>query len=158
MNDKSLIHLFSKETIKMLCQDLQLQELGDPSSESSHISECSRDPQLMEERGAGGEAILGERHLTRISLSFLSSMFSHFSSDRTRTLIHVLFFLSLLSENPLVCSCSSYTQKIWMRQRRKWLDTERRGPKVGPQCAEPRSLQGRHLLAVKVSCWINLAW
>ena len=38
-----------------------------------------------------------------------------------------------------------------MRQRRKWLDTERRGPKVGPQCAEPRSLQGRHLLAVKVS-------
>ena len=42
-----------------------------------------------------------------------------------------------------------------MRQHRKWLDTERRGPKVGPQCAEPRSLEGRHLLAVKVNGMIK---
>ena len=68
---------------------------------------------------------------------------------RHQTHVRALFSLSL-SENPLICSCSSYTQKIWMRQHRKWLDTERRGPKVGPQCAEPRSLEERHLLAVKV--------
>ena len=56
-----------------------------------------------------------------------------------------------VSGNPLVCSCSSYSQKIWMRQHRKWLDTDRRGVKVGPQCREPHGLAKRYLLSVKDS-------
>ena len=99
---------------------------------------------------------LRERHLTRIFPSLFARAFFHSTvhSERPPRLTHVVLF-SFLSENPLVCSCSSYTQKIWMRQHRKWLDTERRGPKVGPQCAEPRSLDDRHLLAVKVNTFVD---
>ena len=53
--------------------------------------------------------------------------------------------------NPLICSCQSYVQKIWLRQHRKWLSTEKRGSKVGPQCIEPTPLSDRYLLTVKDS-------
>ena len=123
----------------------------DPSLESSHIFGGSRGPQLMEEE----ESPLRERHLTRIYPSFLHFSIVHTFLNEWLRWTHVALFSPFLSGNPLVCSCSSYTQKIWMRQHRKWLDTERRGPKVGPQCAEPRSLEDRHLLAVKVNWLIN---
>ena len=62
------------------------EELGDPSSESSHISECPRDPQLMEERGRRSDP----RGATfNADFPFFTLLFSHFSRDRT--LIHVLF-------------------------------------------------------------------
>ena len=51
----------------------------------------------------------------------------------------------------MVCSCSSYNQKIWLRQHRKWLDAERRGSKIGPQCHEPTPISDRYLLTVKDS-------
>ena len=57
----------------------------------------------------------------------------------------------LVPGNPLVCSCSSYNQKIWLRQHRKWLDAERRGSKIGPQCHEPTPISDRYLLTVKDS-------
>ncbi|CAB4054560.1 unnamed protein product [Lepeophtheirus salmonis] len=34
--------------------------------------------------------------------------------------------------NPFICSCNSYTQKIWLRQHRKWLHVDRRGSKLNP--------------------------
>ena len=64
--------------------------------------------------------------------------------------IHENFFWHI-SGNPLVCSCSSYNQKIWLRQHRKWLDAERRGSKIGPQCHEPTPISDRYLLTVKDS-------
>ena len=53
--------------------------------------------------------------------------------------------------NPLICSCQSYVQKIWLRQHRKWLSTQKRGSKVGPQCTEPTPILDRYLLTVKDS-------
>ena len=53
--------------------------------------------------------------------------------------------------NPIICSCQSYAQKLWLRRHRKWLDTVRRGSKVGPQCQEPTPILNRHLLSVKDS-------
>ncbi|XP_040571793.1 uncharacterized protein [Lepeophtheirus salmonis] len=53
--------------------------------------------------------------------------------------------------NPFICSCNSYTQKIWLRQHRKWLHVDRRGSKVGPSCFEPIHLKDRYLLTIKDS-------
>ena len=60
-------------------------------------------------------------------------------------------FLLSFAGNPLICSCQSYVQKIWLRQHRKWLSTQKRGSKVGPQCTEPTPILDRYLLTVKDS-------
>ena len=59
--------------------------------------------------------------------------------------------LSYLIGNPLICSCQSYAQKLWLRRHRKWLDNDKRGSKVGPQCQEPTPILDRYLLSVKDS-------
>ena len=53
--------------------------------------------------------------------------------------------------NPLICSCQSYAQKLWLRRHRKWLDSNKRGSRVGPQCQEPTPILDRYLLSVKDS-------
>lgn len=53
--------------------------------------------------------------------------------------------------NPLICSCQSYAQKLWLRRHRKWLESNKRGSKVGPQCQEPTPILDRYLLSVKDS-------
>ena len=59
--------------------------------------------------------------------------------------------LSYFIGNPLICSCQSYAQKLWLRRHRKWLDNDKRGSKVGPQCQEPTPILDRYLLSVKDS-------
>ena len=54
-----------------------------------------------------------------------------------------------VSGNPLVCSCQSYSQKLWLRQHRKWFDVQRRGSRAGPQCHAPAAIENRYLLTVK---------
>lgn len=51
----------------------------------------------------------------------------------------------------MICSCQSYAQKLWLRRHRKWLDSNKRGSKVGPQCHEPTPILDRYLLSVKDS-------
>lgn len=51
----------------------------------------------------------------------------------------------------MICSCQSYAQKLWLRRHRKWLDNNKRGSKVGPQCQEPTPILDRYLLSVKDS-------
>ena len=53
------------------------------------------------------------------------------------------------SGNPLVCSCRSFQQKLWLTQNRKWIDQQRRGGNVGPQCSAPDTLSDRFLLTTK---------
>ena len=60
-------------------------------------------------------------------------------------------FFPFFAGNPVICSCQSYVQKIWLRQHRKWLETDKRGSKVGPQCVEPTPILDRYLLTVKDS-------
>ena len=62
-----------------------------------------------------------------------------------------MVLLFILIGNPLICSCQSYAQKLWLRRHRKWLDNIRRGSKVGPQCQEPTPILNRYLLSVKDS-------
>ena len=69
----------------------------------------------------------------------------------SNNLLNIKSYCYLFPGNPLVCSCSSYNQKIWLRQHRKWLDAERRGSKIGPQCHEPTPISDRYLLTVKDS-------
>ena len=64
---------------------------------------------------------------------------------------NLLCTLTFFAGNPLICSCQSYVQKIWLRQHRKWMKTDKRGSKVGPQCSEPLQLHDRYLLTVKDS-------
>eukprot|EP00090_Calanus_glacialis_P036292 TRINITY_DN61906_c0_g1_i1.p1 TRINITY_DN61906_c0_g1~~TRINITY_DN61906_c0_g1_i1.p1 ORF type:complete len:799 (+),score=94.62 TRINITY_DN61906_c0_g1_i1:179-2398(+) len=52
-------------------------------------------------------------------------------------------------DNPIVCSCRSFHQKLWIRQNRKWLDSSKKNSKVGPQCSQPESLSERYLLTTK---------
>ena len=65
--------------------------------------------------------------------------------------LFIFLYSFILSGNPLICSCQSYVQKIWLRQHRKWMATDKRGSKVGPQCSEPLPLLDRYLLTVKDS-------
>ena len=52
--------------------------------------------------------------------------------------------------NPIVCSCQSFRQKLWLTQNRKWIDRSRQpGSSVGPQCQAPDSLHQRYLLTTK---------
>ena len=51
----------------------------------------------------------------------------------------------------MICSCQSYAQKLWLRRHRKWLNSDKRGSKVGPQCHEPTPILDRYLLSVKDS-------
>ena len=60
-------------------------------------------------------------------------------------IVNVLF----ISDNPIVCSCRSYHQKLWFRQNRKWMDPTKKNSKVGPQCSQPESLSERYLLTTK---------
>ena len=54
-----------------------------------------------------------------------------------------------ISGNPIVCSCHSFHQKLWLTQNRKWIDRKRDGDRVGPQCDAPESLSTRFLLTTK---------
>ena len=51
--------------------------------------------------------------------------------------------------NPIICSCHSFHQKLWLTQNRKWIDHVRTGWKVGPQCDQPEGLSDRYLVTTK---------
>ena len=52
----------------------------------------------------------------------------------------------VVADNPILCSCQSFPQKLWLTQNRKWLTSPRAGPEAGPRCSGPAPLETRPLV------------
>lgn len=50
-----------------------------------------------------------------------------------------------------MCSCQAYSQRLWLRRHRKWLDKGVRSSNVGPKCQGPPTITNRYLLSVRDS-------